>query len=49
MVRRGSPVRVRKRALQKARSEAVAQTLVLPGFVVRGGIDDSPSILSTRR
>jgi len=29
--------------------EAVAQTPVLPGFVVRGGIDDSPSILSTRR
>src|SRR6266571_2098815 len=30
-------------------NEAVAQTLVLLGFVVRGGIDDLPSILSTRR
>jgi hypothetical protein len=46
MVRRGSTVRVRQRALQKPRKEAVAQTPVSAGFVVRGGKDDSPSVLS---
>jgi hypothetical protein len=50
MVRRGSTVRVRQRALQKPRLEAVAQTPVFDrGFVVRGGKDDSVSVLALDR